>query len=223
MFLLFFVSLAKLSSSCALAFFIPFLHIQAAPLCSSQAICPWFHCLCISFSCFNLTKMSLLSHADVLHSLPDCLHMGIESSCAPRKMCLKSRQLSSASSSLRAVSLEVPSCNSLNNWKFTLLKFKVLALLFTWPVALEIVNSSRAWSLRPRLPPILTSPISSSGLVMLLFWLGHLSPGLSSYPWCTKSPGLLAACRAAFPADVRVTEVLQLDQSLRAWCFLQLK
>ncbi|KAK4816267.1 hypothetical protein QYF61_014339 [Mycteria americana] len=44
--------------------------------------------------------------------------------------------------------------------------FRVLTLLFTCPVPLKIENSTRAWSLQPRLSPVLTSPISSSALVI---------------------------------------------------------
>lgn len=53
---LFFTSLAKLSSSCALAFLIPSLHSYAVSLCSSQDVCSCFHCLCISLLCFSFRK-----------------------------------------------------------------------------------------------------------------------------------------------------------------------
>ncbi|KAK4806919.1 LOW QUALITY PROTEIN: hypothetical protein QYF61_012640 [Mycteria americana] len=96
------VALNPTISNCALAFLIPSLHIQAESLYSSQDTCPCFHCLCISFLHFSLTKRSLLSHAGLLPSLPDFLHMGIESSCVLRKMSLKSCQLCSAPLSLRA-------------------------------------------------------------------------------------------------------------------------
>ncbi|KAK4823100.1 hypothetical protein QYF61_025838 [Mycteria americana] len=48
-FLLFFASLAKCSSSHALAFLTPSLHNRATSLYSSQDTFPSFHCLCISF------------------------------------------------------------------------------------------------------------------------------------------------------------------------------
>ncbi|KAK4810548.1 hypothetical protein QYF61_004511 [Mycteria americana] len=92
------------SSSCALAFLIPSLHIQAVSLYSSQDTHPWFHCLCISFLRCTLSRRSLLSHAGLLPSLPDFLHMRTESSCTLRKTSLKSCQLCSAPLSLRAVS-----------------------------------------------------------------------------------------------------------------------
>ncbi|KAK4830028.1 hypothetical protein QYF61_008366 [Mycteria americana] len=79
-FLLFFAFLAKFSSSRALAFLTPPLHNQASPLYSSQDTCPCFHCLCISFLPFSLTSRSRLSHASLLPSFPDFLHLGIESS-----------------------------------------------------------------------------------------------------------------------------------------------
>ncbi|KAK4806915.1 hypothetical protein QYF61_012636 [Mycteria americana] len=98
-----FTSLTKFSSSCALAFLIPSLYSQAVSLYSFQDTCPCFHCLCISFLHFSLTRRSLLSHAGLLPSLPDFLHMGIESSCALRIMPLKSCLLCSAPLSLRGL------------------------------------------------------------------------------------------------------------------------
>ncbi|KAK4806258.1 hypothetical protein QYF61_013402 [Mycteria americana] len=70
---------------------------------------PCFHCLCISFLHFSLARRSLLSRAGLLPSLPDFLHVGIDSFCALRKISLKSCQLCSAPLSLRAVSQGVPS------------------------------------------------------------------------------------------------------------------
>ncbi|KAK4824166.1 hypothetical protein QYF61_011293 [Mycteria americana] len=90
---------------------------------------------------FSLTSRSQLSHASLLPSFPDFLHLGIESSCDLWTASLKICQLCSAPLSLRAVSQGVLLTNSLKRWKFAFLKF------------------------RPRLPPILTSPISSLVLV----------------------------------------------------------
>ncbi|KAK4815525.1 hypothetical protein QYF61_003217 [Mycteria americana] len=81
--------------------------------------------------------------------------MGIESSCALWKASLKICQLCSAPLSLRAVSQGVLLTNSLNSWNFAFLKFRVLTLLFTCPTSFRT----------PRLPPILTSPISSLALL----------------------------------------------------------
>ncbi|KAK4832075.1 hypothetical protein QYF61_020631, partial [Mycteria americana] len=88
-----------------------------------------------------LTSRSRLIHASLLPSFPDFLPLGIENSCALWKVSLKICQLCSAPLSLRAVSQGVLLTNSLNSWKFAFLQF------------------------RPRLPPILTSPISSLVLV----------------------------------------------------------
>ncbi|KAK4816284.1 hypothetical protein QYF61_014582 [Mycteria americana] len=88
-FLLFFASLAKFSSSCALAFLTPSLHKRAVSLYSSQVTCPCFHCLCSSFLLFSLTSRSQLSHAHLFPSLPDFLHLGTESSCTLWKASLK--------------------------------------------------------------------------------------------------------------------------------------
>ncbi|KAK4827897.1 hypothetical protein QYF61_022320 [Mycteria americana] len=98
--LLFFASLAKFSSICALAFLTPSLHKPAASVYFSQHTCPCFHCLCISFLPFSLTS----SHASPLPSFPDFLHLGIKSSWALWKASLKICQLCSAPLSLRAVS-----------------------------------------------------------------------------------------------------------------------
>ncbi|KAK4816953.1 hypothetical protein QYF61_025776, partial [Mycteria americana] len=100
-FLLFFASLAKFSSSCALAFLTPSLHNRAASLYFSQDTCPCFHCLCISFLPFSLTS-------SLLPFLPDYLHLRIESSCALWKASFKICQLCSAPLSLRAVSQGSP-------------------------------------------------------------------------------------------------------------------
>ncbi|KAK4828375.1 hypothetical protein QYF61_026113 [Mycteria americana] len=54
--------------------------------------CPCFHCPCISFLHLSSARGSLLSHASLLPSLPDFLHMRIKSSWALRKMSLKSFQ-----------------------------------------------------------------------------------------------------------------------------------
>ncbi|KAK4818403.1 hypothetical protein QYF61_012324 [Mycteria americana] len=103
-FLLFFASLAKFSSSCALAFLTPSLHNCAASLYSSQDLSPCFCCLCISFLPFSLTSRSQVIHASLLPSFPDFLHLGIESSCTLWKASLKICQLCSVPLSLRAVS-----------------------------------------------------------------------------------------------------------------------
>lgn len=60
---------------------------------SSQKTHNWFQCLCISFLHFSLTRMSLLSPTDLLPLLPNFLHKGINRSCTPRIISLKSCQL----------------------------------------------------------------------------------------------------------------------------------
>ena len=69
-FLLFFASLAKFLSSCALAFLIPSLNSWAISLYSSQFVCPYLHYLCFSFLCFSLIMMSWLRHVGLLPPLP---------------------------------------------------------------------------------------------------------------------------------------------------------
>ena len=158
--LLFFVSLAKFSSSGALAFLASSLHNWAASLYSSQDTCPCIHCLCISFLPLSLISRSWLSHAGLLPSLPDFLHLESESSCALWKVSLKICQLCSAPLSPRAVSQRVQLTNSLKSWNLVFLKF--LNLLFTEPPSLRTANSTSAWSLHTlwhQLPPPPTFPV----------------------------------------------------------------
>ncbi|KAK4831174.1 LOW QUALITY PROTEIN: hypothetical protein QYF61_015644 [Mycteria americana] len=123
-FLLFFASLAKFSSRCALAFLTPSLHNRAASLCSSQDTCPCFHCLCSCLLLFSLTSRSRLSRAGLLPSFPDFLHLGTESSCPLWKASLRICQLCSVPLSLRTISQGVLLTNSLKSWKFAFLKFR---------------------------------------------------------------------------------------------------
>ncbi|KAK4826427.1 hypothetical protein QYF61_008960 [Mycteria americana] len=136
-FLLFFASLAKFSSSCALAFLTPSLHKRAASLYSSQVTRPCFHCLCRSLLLFSLTSTSRLSHAGLFLSLPDFLHLETESSCALWKASLKICQLCSAPLSLRTVSQGILLTKSLKSWNFVFLKFRVLAILLACPISLR--------------------------------------------------------------------------------------
>ncbi len=59
----------------------------------------------------------------------------------------------------------IPLTSSLSSRKFALLKHRVLALLFARPAFFKITNSTKAWSLQPRLLPVLTSLMLSSSLV----------------------------------------------------------
>lgn len=163
-FLSFFTSLAKSSSISTLIFLISALHVPIALLYSSQAIHPQFHCLFISFVFLNLTSRFLLSHTVFLPSLLD-LHMGMETTQVLRKVSLKFYQLCSVLLSLQTTSQEISSNNSSNSWKFPLLKFRVLSLLFVRPVFLKMTNTTRAGLLHPRLSPVLTYLMSSSTLV----------------------------------------------------------
>lgn len=58
--------------------------------------------------------------------------------------------------SLRKASQRISPSNPLNSLKFALLKFRGLTSLFAGPVTLTISNYTSAWSLQPRIPPILT-------------------------------------------------------------------
>ena len=58
-----------------------------------------------------------------------------------------------------------PTQQFLERRKFALLKHRVLALLLAKPAFFKITNSTKAWSLQPRLPPILMSLMLSSSLL----------------------------------------------------------
>lgn len=86
-----------LFSNSALSFLTKSPHRWIVFLYSSPGTHSWFLCLRIFFFFSTLCRMSLLSHAGLELSLSKLIHMGIKSSCAVRKMFLKSWQLCSAS------------------------------------------------------------------------------------------------------------------------------
>jgi len=122
----------------------------------SSAVHPCFCCLCISFLSLSLTSKPLLNHAGFLPPLTGFWNMEMESSFDLRRMSLKSCQLYFTLLSIKAAFRGIPSNNSLSSWKFTLLRFRVVTLLFARPVAFKITDSTRAWSLQPRVSPVLT-------------------------------------------------------------------
>ena len=144
----------------------PYLLLQWEGLFSPSPCCAvpstwevWEERLSVKTAFFLPFSLTRLSHAGLLPSLTGFLHLGIKSSCALWKVSLKICQLCSAPLSLRAVSQGILLSNSLNSWKFAFLKFRVVSLLFGWLLSLRNANSTRAWSLQPRLPPVLKSPI----------------------------------------------------------------
>ena len=99
---------------------------------------------CVFFLAFSLISRSLLSYASSLLPLLNFSYWRMETSCALRKVPLKNCQLCFTPLFLRTVPQEISSSNSLNNWNFTLLEFRMLTLLFARPVFLEITNSTRS-------------------------------------------------------------------------------
>jgi len=63
---------------------------------------------------------------------------------------LKEFQLCYVPVSKMTVSRGLPLNNSLNSWKFALLKYRDLTLLFARPILLQVANSMRTWLLQPR-------------------------------------------------------------------------
>lgn len=125
-----------------------------------QDVCPCFQCLCISFLLLNSVSC-LYSDAGFPPSLPDILHLGIERCCAQRKTFLKICQHFSAPMSLKAV----PQGMQFFKRVKAFLKSELSTLFLARPISLKVMNSTTAWLLPPRLPPILTSLMSSSVLV----------------------------------------------------------
>lgn len=119
-----------------------------------------------------------------------------DSSCALRTGFLKCCQLCTIHLNLRAGSQGISSNSSLNNLKFTLLRLRVLTLLFAMPIFLETMNSTRTWLLQPEVLPILTSLVGLSAPVSTKFrnafpllslsntWIGKL---FSMHSWITCS------------------------------------
>jgi len=86
-----------------------------------------------------------------------------------QKGILKSSQLCSTPLYPRSATAtqEILSNDYLKSLNLDLTNFRVLTPLFARPMFLEITNSTRAWSLQPRLPPILMSSIISSLLMSI--------------------------------------------------------
>lgn len=110
-------------------------------LYSSQATHLSICCLYTSFLSLSLTRESLQYHVSFLPSLPEFFCWRIWSSCTLRKACLKSYCLCSTPLSLRTSSQAISLSNPLNSLKFSLLKFRILTLLFDSTI-LKITNST---------------------------------------------------------------------------------
>lgn len=107
------------------------------------------HWLCIFFL-LNLRSRSLLRHAIFWPAQQDFLHIMMVSSCAIRKVALKCCQFWAAHMSLRTVSQGISFTNSLNTLTFYFLMFRVLTILLARPTLHEITDSTRVWSVQPR-------------------------------------------------------------------------
>ena len=106
---------------------------------------------------------------------------------------------------MRTVSQSVLLTNSLKTWNLAFLKFSFLNSLFSCLMSIWSMNLTIAWSLQPRQPPILMSPISSFTLVSNRtrtaspWWRGGCSQCIPGASWI--------ACCSTFPADGWVVEV----------------
>lgn len=148
---------------------------------SSPGTHSWFLCLCIFFLVFTLARKSSLSHDVLGPSLSKLIHVGIESSCALRKMSLKSWQLFSFIVPESCFPRDLIHCCL--NRKIAFLNYSILALLFMWSMSLKTLNSTRISWLQPSLPPILTSLISYSVLVSNRPSNTSLSVRIINYSW----------------------------------------
>lgn len=89
---------------------------------------------------------------------------------------------------LRRASQEISSIHSLNNYWLTLLKFRVLIVLFARPVFLGFRNSARAWPVQPILVNSFAKCIHTAGHPFML--LLHLICLINEF-FSSSSPGLL--------------------------------
>ena len=140
-------------------------HISLPQIGQAWIVHSCFHFLYISLFSLSLSCRSLHRHNGHLPPLLKFFSWGMENHCALRRVSLKSCQFCSVPMPSWTVSQGIPLSSSLSSRKFALLKHRVLALLFARPGFFKITNSTKAWSLQPRLPPILTSLILSSALV----------------------------------------------------------
>lgn len=176
------------SSCCALTSLTPSLHKQSELYTLPRRLVSTS--TSFSFLPFSLTRRPWLNHTSLLSSFLNFVHMNIKSSCIPWKTSLSVCQLCSAPLSQKVVSQRVLLTDSLNNWNYTFVKFRMLTLLFTWCISLRTKNSNSAWILQLRTFPVVLGPINSlvletirSSIVSHLIglsisWLNNLSSTL---------------------------------------------
>ncbi|KAK4807089.1 hypothetical protein QYF61_018430 [Mycteria americana] len=156
-------------------------HKSCQQTCSSVGYSPWVHRSCqepaparalhgvtASFGCIHLLQHGILHGLQSLGTSPDYHEFS---------NMMESGLATTSSSSLRTLGrislgpmdfcmFRFLMCSRTGSFPtFAFLRFRVLSILFTWPISLKMMNSMRTWLLQPRLPPILTSLISSSVLV----------------------------------------------------------
>jgi len=120
---------------------------------------------------------------------------------------------------LRTASEEISSNNSLNSPKFTILKFRVLTLLFSRPTFLKTTNPTRAATAAQA-----ASDLNAfKSLLCIAEQQRFASGGPVQYLnqkviinglW--ETPELLAACHVVFQADIWVVGILYQNKSLQA-------
>ena len=129
---------------------------------------------------------------------PSCLAVpGDGELLCPEKSFLKICQLCSASLPVRTVFQGILLTKSLKSWNLAILKFSFLILLFAYLISLRSMNSTTAWTLKTRQPPILMSPIGSlaqvrtSPVLHSPLW-GHILLDSGSYPQCILGASWIA-------------------------------
>lgn len=155
-----------------------------------------------------LPRMSLFSCDHLMPSLPDFLHMGIESTCSLRRISPNSCQFCYIPWSLKAVSQVVTSTSFSNIWRFTLLKrFWLYFLPVPYPSGPGCSpDYHQYW-------PLQLVYVGEQGPVVFLLWLGCLSPGFKKNILNT----LLDHLQLAVPLFQQLSGWLKSPSGVRAW------
>lgn len=153
-FLFFFSPQSNSSSRWASTFLTPSPHNLLASLYSSQGTYPYFHENACAFSSHSPVRPEA---PVLLPSFPDFVQLGTKSSCSLRKASLEICQFCTSAFPLRTDFQGVLLANSLESWKLTFVKHRVLILLFVCLTSIRSVNYTIASQLYHYIPGNLQS------------------------------------------------------------------